>query len=305
MKSQRWTDAEIPDQTGRIALVTGANSGIGYEAARVLAEKGATVVLACRSQARGTDAVARIEALNPTGEVRFEALDLASLKSVADFADRMKGAFPAIDLLINNAGVMIPPFSRTEEGLELQFGVNHLGHFALTAQLLPHLKAEDGSRVVVLSSVASRMGPIDYDDPNYERKPYKAWAAYCQSKLANLVFAEHLEEKLNAAGSPVHCVAAHPGWTNTDLQRSWLAARIFGKICAMKAPQGALPTLYAATAPDARGGCFYGPDGLFEARGYPVGVKKQNRTNRAAFTAENKEGLWTLSEEMTGMKFEV
>ena len=305
MKAQHWTDQEIADQSGRVAIVTGANSGIGFEAARVLAKKGATVILACRSEARGKEAVARVQALKPQGEVRFEALDLASLKSVADFADRMKEDLPAIDLLINNAGVMIPPFSRTEEGFELQFGVNHLGHFALTAQLLPHLKAETGSRVVVLSSVASRMGTIDYDDPNYENKPYKAWPAYCQSKLANLVFAEHLEEKLNAAASPIHCVAAHPGWTNTDLQRSWLAARLFGKLCAMSAPQGALPTLYAATAPDARGGCFYGPDGWFEARGYPMGVKKQNRTNRDAFTAENKTRLWAMSELMTGMKLEV
>ena len=302
MKAQRWTDQEIADQSGRIALVTGANSGIGFEAARVLAEKGATVILACRDESRGTEAVTRIEALKPKGTVRFEALDLASLQSVTDFAGRMAESLPEIDLLINNAGVMIPPFARTEESFELQFGVNHLGHFALTAQLLPHLKPEAGSRVVVLSSVASRMGTIDYDDPNHEHKPYKAWPAYCQSKLANLVFAEHLEEKLNAAGSPIHCVAAHPGWTNTDLQRNWSAARLFGKLCAMPAPQGALPTLYAATAPDARGGCFYGPDGWFEARGYPVGVKKQNRTNREAFTAANKERLWSMSEEMTGLK---
>ena len=294
-----WTFDSIPDQTGRTAIVTGANTGIGYETARALARKGARVILACRDAAKAAAAVARIEAEGPAGRVEAQALDLSDLDSVRAFAERFTAAHERLDLLINNAGVMVPPKSQTKQGFELQFGTNHLGHFALTAQLLPVLQRTAGSRVVVVSSTAHRMGKVDLEDLNFQRRGYRAWPAYCQSKLANLLFARELQRRLQAAGSAVLVTSAHRGWTATELQRTAGAVRLFGLLLAMSPPRGALPTLRAATDVEAKGGDFFGPDGLFELRGAPrlVGQSKRAQDDQVA------AALWQKSEALTGVRF--
>ena len=294
-----FTSETIPDQSGRTAIVTGANSGIGYETARALAGKGAQVIMACRDVEKARAAAARITAEGPSGAVTVEALDLSDLESVRAFTARFLAGHSRLDLLINNAGVMVPPEGRTRQGFELQFGTNHLGHFALTAQLLPVLQRTAGSRVVVVSSTAHRMGKVDLEDLNFQRRGYRAWPAYCQSKLANLLFARELQRRLQAAGSAVLVTAAHPGWTATELQRTAGAVRLFGPLLAMTPPQGALPTLRAATDVEAKGGDFFGPDGLFELRGAPrlVGQSKRAQDDQVA------AALWQKSEALTGVRF--
>jgi NAD(P)-dependent dehydrogenase (short-subunit alcohol dehydrogenase family) len=293
-----WTP-DLPDQTGRTALVTGANSGIGFETAAALAGRGARVVLACRSADKAEDAAARIRARHPGATLEVRALDLADLDSVRRFAGDVRAAHPRLDLLILNAGVMVPPQGTTKQGFETQLGTNHLGHFALTALLLPAVTAA-GGRVVVVSSGVHHAGRIDFDDPNWQRRPYSAWGAYCQSKLANLSFALELSRRLAAAGSPVRVTAAHPGWTHTELQRTAPFARFFGPWLAMTPPQGALPTLRAATDPDAGAGSYWGPRWL-ELVGPPV----RARINRKARDPEVAKRLWALSEELTGVRFDL
>ena len=293
----RWTEQDIPDQSGRTAIVTGANTGIGFETARALAERGADVVLACRSAEKGQDAVARILAAAPTAHVSFESLDLADLEDVAAFAARLRSRRTRLDLLVNNAGVMVPPASTTKQGFELQFGVNHLGHFALTANLLPLLRATPGARVVAVASQAHRMGRMNWDDLQFSAR-YQPWPAYGQSKLANLLFTLALQARFEEAGVEAMAVAAHPGWTGTDLQRNSPIAAMMGPLLAMGPAQGALPTLRAATDPAATGADYYGPDGLQELRGYPV---KVGRT-RAALDAKAAQRLWEESEAMTGVR---
>lgn len=295
----KWTHDDIPPQTGKIAIVTGANTGIGYETARALAHKGAHVVLACRSAGKGEAATTRIAAERPRGTVAFAALDLADLDSVRAFADEFASANERLDLLINNAGVMIPPESTTKQGFELQFGVNHLGHFALTGLLLPLLRVTQGARVVTVASSAHRIGAMDFDDLHFRKRGYKPWLAYGQSKLANLLFMFELQRRLEAEGLDVTAVAAHPGWTGTDLQRNSWYIRPLNRLFAMTPAQGALPTLHAATAPDVRGGEYYGPDGLREMRGYPVRVG----TTDAAQNTDDAARLWQLSEELTGVRY--
>jgi NAD(P)-dependent dehydrogenase (short-subunit alcohol dehydrogenase family) len=291
----KWTVEDIPDQTGRIAIVTGANTGIGYETARALAHAGADVVLACRSREKGEAAAARIAAEGPKGRAVFQALDLADLESVRRFADGFAKAHDRLDLLINNAGVMVPPDSRTKQGFELQLGVNHLGHFALTNALLDPLRATPGARVVSVSSIAHRMGKMDFEDLDFARRGYDAWGAYGQSKLANLLFTFELQRRLEAEGADVIAVAAHPGWTGTDLQRHAWYVRLMNTFIAMPPAQGALPTLRAATDPDVRGGEYYGPHGFREMRGYPIRVG----TTNAAKSVEDAARLWKVSEERT------
>jgi NAD(P)-dependent dehydrogenase (short-subunit alcohol dehydrogenase family) len=287
-----WSTTDIPDMTGRTAIVTGANSGIGRAAARALAGAGARVVLAVRDTAKGRDAAATMP-----GETEVRELDLASLASVREFAAAWQGD---LDLLINNAGVMAPPFARTADGFELQFGTNHLGHFALTNLLLGHITG----RVVTVSSTAHRMGSIDFDDLNWERKPYRAWRAYGQSKLANLLFTAELQRRLTAAGSPVLATAAHPGYAATNLQfhsgrRALdLVSMVGNRLLAQDEDGGALPTLYAATA-DIPGDSFAGPGGFMEQRGAP---KLVGRTD-AARDADVARRLWDVSEELTGVRF--
>ncbi|HEY2718902.1 MAG TPA: oxidoreductase [Solirubrobacteraceae bacterium] len=283
---------QMPDMTGRSAIVTGANSGIGRAAAQALAGAGAHVVLAVRSTEKGEQAAAAMP-----GATEVRQLDLASLDSVRRFAEGYDGE---IDLLINNAGVMVPPLSRTAEGFELQFGTNHLGHFALTNLLLDRIS----SRVVTVSSTGHRIGAIDFEDLNWERKPYKAWRAYGQSKLANLLFTTELQRRLSEAGSSVLAMAAHPGYAATNLQfhsgrRSLDLISVLGnRLIAQDEQGGALPTLYAAVA-DVPGNSFAGPGGLMEQRGAPklVGRSKAAQDDGAA------RRLWDVSEELTGVRF--
>ncbi len=295
--TKHWTQDDIPDQSGRVVIVTGANTGIGYETAKALAHKGALVTLACRNKEKGETAVGRIMSGSPMGEVGFVPLDLADLESVQTFTERFQETHTRLDLLINNAGVMVPPESKTAQGFELQFGVNHLGHFALTQQLLGLLRDTQGSRVVNVSSVAHRHGTMDFEDLNFERRKYRPWQAYGQSKLANLLFTFELQRRLAADWAPVMAVAAHPGWTGTDLQRHSGLAGFLNPVLAMPTPQGALPTLRAATDPNVKGGEYYGPHGMMEMRGYPVKVG----TNKAAQNTDDAARLWQISEELTGV----
>jgi len=297
----RWTVDQIPDQSGRTAIVTGANTGIGFEAALALSRKGARVILACRSPERGRDALDRIHAAVPGAPASLEALDLADLDGVRGFASRVRDAHDRLDLLILNAGVMVPPESTTRQGFELQLGVNHLGHFALTGLLLPLVMGTDRSRVVTVSSTAARMGRMDFDDLHFRKRGYAAARAYGQSKLANQLFALELHRRLSAAGSTTLSTAAHPGWTATDLQRTAPLFRLLNPLFAMKPPQGALPTLRAATDPDARGGDYFGPDGLLQARGYPVRVEMVER----ARDPDDAARLWEISEASTGVRIEL
>ena len=294
-----WTFNDIPDQTGRTAIVTGANTGIGRETARMLALKGARVVLACRNIDKGAAAVRDILAERPSGGARVEALDLSDLESVAAFAEAIARRHERLDLLINNAGVMVPPLSRTKQQFELQFGTNHLGHFALTARLLPLIRRTPASRIVVVSSGAQNFGRIDFDDLNWERRPYRAWLAYSQSKLANTLFALELHRRLAATGDDVRATAAHPGWTGTDLQRTAGLVRFFNPMFAMSPADGAMPTLRAATDPAAEGATYWGPSRFFEMNGPPAPARLPARARDAAVAAR----LWEVSEQLTGVSF--
>ncbi len=296
----KWTHEQMDDQTGRVAIVTGSNSGIGLEAARQLANKGATVVLAVRSVDKGEAAAEDIRGGDPAGTVEVMALDLADLASIEAFADAFRARSTRLDLLINNAGVMMPPESKTADGFELQFGTNHLGHFALTGRLLGLLVATPGSRVVTVSSMAHRWGGIDLEDLQWEHKTYKPTPAYGQSKLANLLFTYELHRRLAAAGVETQAVAAHPGWTATNLQRHAGVFEMLNPLLAMKAWQGALPTLYAATAGDVEGGGYYGPKGLLsEMRGWPARVDSNDASKDEAVARR----LWEVSEELTGVRY--
>ena len=299
MSCSGWTSDEMVEQTGRVVIVTGANSGIGLEAARGFARKGATVILACRDKARGAEAAATILGDGPTGTIDVMALDLADLSSVRAFADTFHDRYDRLDLLINNAGVMMPPESRTVDGFELQFGTNHLGHFALTGLLLDLLRDTEGSRVVNVSSMAHRWGTIDFDDLQWEKRGYKKTAAYGQSKLANLLFTYELQRRFDVAGVDCLVVAAHPGWTGTNLQRTAKLFRAFNPVFAMKPWQGALPTLHAASADGVRGGDYFGPDGFQEMRGYPRRVE----SNTASHDPDTARRLWEVSEELTCVEY--
>jgi NAD(P)-dependent dehydrogenase (short-subunit alcohol dehydrogenase family) len=296
----KWTFDDIPDQSGREVIVTGANTGIGFETARALVRKGARVTLACRNRAKGNAALERILGEASDGAAALEELDLSDLQNTSAFAERFKATHDRLDLLILNAGVMVPPASKTKQGYELQLGVNHLGHFALAGALLPLVQATRGSRVVVVSSTAASMGKIHFDDLHYERR-YAAWPAYGQSKLANQLFVRELQRRLRAAGSSVLVTAAHPGWTMTDLQRTSRLASLFSPLFAMKPPQGALPTLRAATDPEATGADYYGPDGFFQMRGYPKRVNMVKRAHDERVAAR----LWEVSEELTGIRYDL
>ena len=297
--SSRWTTADIPDQTRRTAVITGANTGLGYETAAALAAKGANVVLAIRNLDKGKDAADRIARATPGAQVELQELDLTSLDSVRAAAEQLKANHDAIDLLINNAGVMMTPKSTTKDGFELQFGTNHLGHFALTDLLLDRVLATPGSRVVTVSSTGHRMvRGIRFDDLQSERD-YNRFRAYGQSKLANLLFTYELQRRLK--GTDTIALASHPGGSNTELMRNLpLAIRGLGALLTplfQDADMGALPSLRAATDPAALGGQYYGPDGFAEQRGYPKVVPS---TDASHDTAAQRR-LWTVSEELTGV----
>lgn len=297
MRKVKWTAAEIPDQTGRVVVITGASSGIGLEAAKALAAKNATVIIAVRSKQRGQTAIARIRQTCPEANLRLMLLDLAELQTVQQFAERFTGEFDRLDLLINNAGVMLPPYSKTKDGFELQMGTNHFGHFALTGWLLPLLLRTPKSRIVTVSSGAHRWGAIDFDDLHWERRRYKAWNAYCDSKIANLYFTYELARRLQEAGAGTLSVAAHPGWSATRLQRHTSLLSFLSRFFAQPASMGALPMLYAAVAPEVAGGDYFGPDGWQEWRGYPRKVDSNARSH----DRETAARLWAVSEDLTGV----
>lgn len=297
----QWTAEAIGDLSGRLAIVTGANTGIGFVTALELARHGADVVLACRDVHKAGQAVDRIRAERPAARVRALPLDLAMLASVRTFAAGFMAEHGRLDLLVNNAGVMMPPLGRTAEGFELQFGTNHLGHFALTGLLMNRLLATRGARVVTVASLAHRAGRIVFDDLHWARRRYSPWRAYGASKLANLLFTHGLQRRLDANGATVTAVAAHPGWTQTELSRHSRWMDLFGPWMAMAADQGAMPTLRAATDPAARGGDYFGPDGWFQVRGAPAVVQPRVRARDDA-TAER---LWQVSEDLTGVRFPI
>ena len=295
----KWKAEMMADQTGRVAVVTGSNTGIGFHMAHGLASKGASVTLACRSEGKAEAARGRILSELPGSEVGVGVLDLADLASVRGFCEGFSADNDRLDLLINNAGVMIPPYSTTRDGFELQFGTNHLGHFALTGQLLPLLERTGGSRVVTLSSIAHNPGVIDFDDLNSERKRYSKWGSYSQSKIANLIFAIELGRRLEASGSSVLSLASHPGYSNTDLQRHSALWRALNVFLAMPARKGAAPTLFAATDPEAAGHPYWGPTGFIEMRGWTG----RARINPKARDEEVARRLWQVSEDLTGVSY--
>jgi NAD(P)-dependent dehydrogenase (short-subunit alcohol dehydrogenase family) len=305
----RWSAADMPDLTGRSAIVTGANSGLGLSTAGELAAHGADVTLAVRSEERGAAAAEQILAATPRALVRVRVLDLADLASVREFARSWsEESDGGLDLLVNNAGIMAIPRRTTADGFEMQFGTNHLGHFALTGLLLPALVARPRSRVVTVSSQAHRMGSMHFDDLMGERS-YRSWGAYGQSKLANLLFTAELQRRLDASGVPTLAMAAHPGYAATNLQsvgpamsgRSWLqrptdlATRLLGQ----SAQMGALPTLFAATAAGLPGNSYVGPDGFLEQRGHPRLVQR----SKAAMSTTDARRLWDVSERLTGVTY--
>ena len=300
----RWTAAQIKDQSGWGFVVTGANSGLGFETARQLAAHRAHVVLAGRSEEKGLAAVERIRTGNPGALVEFRLLDLADLDSVRDFAGTLQCDAVALDVLVNNAGVMFPPRLLTRQGFESQFATNHLGHFALTGLLFDTIRRGKDARVVTVSSLEHKGGSIHFDDLAGDRS-YSPRAFYRQSKFANVLFALELDRRVRAAGIPVRSVLAHPGWSATNLQTSAPTGvmkqlmRIGNRVLAQSAEMGALCQLYAAVDPGAEGGSFYGPDGLGELRGHPTRV----RPAPSATDTETARRLWDLSEELTGVSF--
>ncbi len=306
--TDRWIEQNVPDQAGKVIVITGANSGLGFEAARALARKQARVVMAVRDLAKGGQAAAAIQRTTPQANLELLVLDLADLASVHRFAERVAASYDRIDVLLNNAGVMAIPRRVTVNGFEMQFGTNHLGHFALAGRLLPLILRTPHARVVTVSSGAHAFGRMRFDDLQGERS-YSRWGAYGQSKLANLLFAYELQRKLAAAGSSAISVAAHPGYAATNLQGvgpqmdgSRISERVMAaanRLLAQSAAMGALPQIYAATAPDVRGGDYFGPDGLMGQRGFPRKVRSSSRSYDQAAAAR----LWRESEKLTGVRF--
>jgi NAD(P)-dependent dehydrogenase (short-subunit alcohol dehydrogenase family) len=294
----RWSVDDITDQSGKTVLITGANSGIGLETARILAAKGSEVILACRDKKKGDEAVDEIATSLPEAAVSSMTLDLADLKSVKGFARAFKRKYKTLDILINNAGVMAPPKGQTSDGFETQFGTNHLGHFALTGLLLDLLEKTPESRIVTVSSLAHRFGRIAFGDLQSEKR-YSPWKAYGQSKLANLMYAIELQRRLQERGSSVISLAAHPGFSATNLQRYLAGGELLTPIVSQSAKAGAWPTVYAATEPSLTGGEYIGPGRLFETRGLP-------RRARVSWLARNRRAarkLWDASEQLTGVAY--
>ncbi|MFF1956891.1 oxidoreductase [Streptomyces sp. NPDC058220] len=303
-QQQRWTAEQIPDQTKRVFVVTGANSGLGLATTRALVRRGGHVILAVRDEEKGRRAAAEITAEQPGARLEVRHIDLADIDSVRAFAHQLRADHPRLDVLVNNAGVMAPPRSLSAQGHELQFASNHLGHFALTGLLLDLLADGNDPRVVTVSSTNHRQGRLFFDDLAGEHT-YSPMAFYNQSKFANAVFGQELHRRLTEVGSPVRSVLAHPGYAATNLQTSapvGMVKLLFGRILtpfAQSPDQGALPQLYAATDPDVEGGQFIGPDGLGELRGGPTRVQ----LSPAAADAETGRRLWELSEQLTDVRF--
>lgn len=305
-----WTTADMADLKNKLAVVTGANSGLGFHTVLELARNGAQVVLACRGREKAESAMHAIEAAVPGAQLEFMALDLADLDSIAAFAKAFKARHQKLDILHNNAGVMALPLVRTKQGFEMQIGTNHLGHFALTGLLLDVLLAASAARVVSTASLAHNWTRnMDFGDLNWERERYKKWDAYAKSKLANLLFAYELQRRLSKAGARAISVAAHPGYAATNLQTAGptmeksalgqMFMRIGNALLAQSAEMGALPQLYAASMPDVRGGDYYGPDRMGGNRGYP----KKVGSNQASRDEDSARRLWALSEKLTDVHY--
>lgn len=303
---KKWNTDQISSQKGRVIIVTGGGSGIGLEAAKSLASKGAEVILAVRTVEKGDRAADVIRKTSPEANVSVMHLDLGDLSLVKQFSDQFKTRYNRLDILINNAGVMVPPNKKTKEGYELQFGTNHLGHFTLTGLLMPVLLQTPDSRIVTVSSIAARKGWIDFENLDAS-EGYSPMIFYRQSKLANLLFAVELQHRLNREGSKTISVACHPGISSTNLvsrgsgrKAGWLLRKLMNLVL-QSAEMGALPTLFAATYPDLRGGEFIGPDGRGNHRGYPIITGEESKI----FKQEISTRLWEYSEKVTGVKFPV
>lgn len=305
-----WTPADLPDLNGKTAIVTGANSGLGLVTTREFARKGALVIMACRNPGKANAAAEQVRSAVPAARLQVEALDLADLRSVSGFAQRVAATQPRIDILCNNAGVMALPLRRTAQGMEMQIGTNHFGHFALTGQLLPLLEAAGSARIVNTASLAHTWTRgMDFGDLNWEHRRYRKWDAYGKSKLANLLFTFELARRLRASGSTVAALAAHPGYASTHLQAagpemagsqlSLAVMNLGNRLLAQSADQGAEPILYAAAMPTAQSGEYYGPDGFRQLRGHPRRV----RARKAAYDTEASAQLWELSESLTDVPF--
>ena len=305
-----WKAADMPDQTGRTVVITGGNSGIGLDAGLAFARKGADLILACRNPDKAQAAVEHVRSEAEGAEVEAMQLDLADLASVRSFAEALLEQRQALHVLCNNAGVMALPYRKTSDGFEMQFGTNHLGHFALTGLLLPLLRSAEASRVVTVSSMAHRIGKMRFEDLAWE-KGYSKWPAYGMSKLANLLFAFELQRRLDESGAGPISVACHPGYSNTNLQLAGpqmsgsrfmeTASKWFGAAAAQSSHMGALPTVYAATAEGVQGGDYIGPNGFMETYGFP----KKVGSSKAAQDTASAAKLWEMSEELTGVRYEL
>ncbi len=299
MPTENWSADDIPDQNGRVMIVTGSTSGLGREAARVLAGKNASVTIAARNLEKAEGVADAIRGEFNAADISVRELDLSDLESVARFAESFSRDKDRLDVLINNAGIMMCPYSKTKDGFEIQFGTNHLGHFALSGRLLPLLKSTEGSRIVNLASIAHKGGNLDFSDLNWEKRKYRTMQAYGDSKLANLYFTYELARKLDGDGGNPLVTAAHPGWTETELQRHSGLAGFLNRFFAQGVDMGTLPTLRAAMDDQAKPGDYFGPNRFFEMHGPPVKAKSNRRSHDVSAARE----LWKQSEEMTGVSF--
>ncbi len=299
MAKAKWDATNIPDQQNRVIIVTGSTSGIGKEAARVLASKNATVIMAVRNTEKGEKVAREFGEAHPGARIDVRILDLTSLESVKVFADGFTRDYDRLDVLINNAGIMMSPYGTTKDGFELQMGTNHLGHFALTGHLMPLIKSTKDSRIVAVSSVAHSMGNIDFNDINWEDRKYATNKAYGDSKLANLYFVYELADRLKGVAGAPKVTAAHPGWTKTELQRHSGFFSFLNNFFAQGVDMGALPTLRAATDPHAQSKDYYGPTRFFGMHGNPEKVD----SNKLSRDIAKAKALWTLSEQMTAVQF--
>ncbi|MFY0675298.1 MAG: SDR family NAD(P)-dependent oxidoreductase [Bacteroidia bacterium] len=299
MTKQKWNTTLIPDQTGKTIIITGATSGLGKEATKVLASKNARVIMAVRNIKKAETVSKEIREHYPNAQLEIKSLDLNSLDSIKSFANSILTTYSRLDVLINNAGIMMCPYAKTKDGLEIQMGTNHFGHFALTGLLFSLLRKTKDSRIVVTSSLAHRQGDIDFTDINWEKRPYKTGKAYGDSKLANLYFAYELAKKYKGDSEAPMVTISHPGWTKTELDRHSGMASFIGNIVAQTVEMGTLPTLRAASDVNAKSGDYFGPSKLMEMRGNPVLVK----SNKMSHNAVNAKTLWSISEELTGVKY--
>lgn len=299
MAKSTWNNNNIPNQAGKTILITGASSGLGKEATRILAEKDARIIMAVRNTQKAEKVADEIRKATPSAKIEIKQLDLTSLSSIKSFSEEMLANTEKLDVLINNAGIMMCPYSKTEDGFEIQMGTNHFGHFALTGQLMPLLSKSNESRIVVTSSLAHRQGNINFKDINWEKRDYKTGKAYGDSKLANAYFAYELDRKLKGQASAPKVVLSHPGWTKTELDRHSGLAKFLGNIVAQTVEMGTLPTLRAATDTKVESGEYYGPSKLMEMRGNPMVVK----SNVMSHNHGNAKKLWAISEEFTNVKY--